>query len=203
MVGFLGDEMKIGVMLRHVNDRYTLNEEILDVITFFGGEAVCFTHFHEDILNFVDGVILQGGEDYTNEDLKTVSYLFKKDIPTLGICLGMQTMGVFLEGALQELPTTSHYQPEKLDVHEIKVDTNSQFYDIINKDKVIVNSRHHEALTHTKASITGISSDGVIEIIEDNSRKFFIGVQWHPETNFLHDSVSLKLFQAFFDTLSR
>ena len=47
----------------------------------------------------------------------------------------------------------------------------------------------------------GVSNDGVIEVIEDKKKKFFIGVEWHPETNFLNKEISKKLFNAFFETV--
>lgn len=195
--------MKIGVILREVNDRYTLNKELADVISFYGGTCIGLVSYEEDILSSLDGLILQGGSDYTIEDLKILKYFYDQDKPVLGICLGMQTMGILFGGNLEILKTEEHYVFDKNDVHEVKIDTNSKFYDIIKKDKVSVNSRHHEALSTTELDIVGISSDSVIEVIEDKDKKFFLGVQWHPETNFTNDLISQKIFQAFFNTLSR
>lgn len=195
--------MKIGVMLRKNEDRFTLNEEIEEVIHFYGGRVIGMTRYDEDILSLLDGVILQGGVDYTLDDLKVTSYLYEHDIPTLGICLGMQTMGIFKQGELEVMKENKHYAPLKNDVHEVKIDTNSKFYGIIGKDKIKVNSRHHEALTRTNLLVSGKSLDGVIEVIEDPSKRFFIGVQWHPETNFRNDEISLRLFDYYFHVLSR
>lgn len=195
--------MKIGVILRKVNDRFTLNEELERVISYYNASVVGITSFDLDLLNYVDGFILQGGFDYTELDLKITSYLYEHDIPTLGICLGMQTMGVMKQGVLKELKTEKHYSLDKRMVHDVKIDTNSKFYDIIKKDKISVNSRHHEALEKTNLSIVGYSDDGVVEVIEDASKKFFIGVQWHPETNFFKDEISKKLFDYYFQILSR
>ena len=195
--------MKIGVILRKVNDRFTLNEELERVISYYNASVVGITSFDVDLLNYVDGFILQGGLDYTELDLKITSYLYEHDIPTLGICLGMQTMGVMRQGILKVLETDKHYSLDKRIVHDVKIDTNSKFYDIIKKDKISVNSRHHEVLEKTSLSIVGYSDDGVIEVIEDASRKFFIGVQWHPETHFSQDEISKKLFDYYFKILSR
>ena len=196
-------KMKIGVILRKVNDRFTLNEELERVISYYNASVVGITSFDVDLLNYVDGFILQGGLDYTELDLKITSYLYEHDIPTLGICLGMQTMGVMRQGILKVLETDKHYSLDKRIVHDVKIDTNSKFYDIIKKDKISVNSRHHEVLEKTSLSIVGYSDDGVIEVIEDASRKFFIGVQWHPETHFSQDEISKKLFDYYFKILSR
>ncbi len=112
-------------------------------------------------------------------------------------------MGVMKQGILKVLETDKHYSLEKRIVHDVKIDTNSKFYDIIKKDKISVNSRHHEVLEKTNLSIVGYSDDGVIEVIEDASKKFFIGVQWHPETHFFKDEISKKIFDYYFKILSR
>ena len=44
------------------------------------------------------------------------------------------------------------------------------------------------------------SEDGIIEALEDKTKKFFIGVQWHPES-LLSDKYSIRLFDAFVESL--
>ena len=44
------------------------------------------------LVNECDGIILSGGDNFIDEDFLLVKYLHKNNIPTLGICLGMQTM---------------------------------------------------------------------------------------------------------------
>lgn len=46
------------------------------------------------LINFYGGIILQGGDNLYEIDKKIVKYLYDKDIPTLGICLGMQIMAI-------------------------------------------------------------------------------------------------------------
>ena len=50
-----------------------------------------------------------------------------------------------------------------------------------------------------KKFISAVSKDGIIEGIEDNSKKFFLGVQWHPES--LKDSNSYNLIKYFINSL--
>lgn len=40
-------------------------------------------------VNLCDGIILSGGNKYHENDFKLIEYLLEKDIPVLGICLGM------------------------------------------------------------------------------------------------------------------
>ena len=42
-------------------------------------------------------------------------------------------------------------------------------------------------LKNTKLEVVGISHDNYIEAIEDTSKRFFIGVQWHPESMIDYD----------------
>ena len=55
--------------------------------------------------------------------------------------------------------------------------------EIINKDKIMVNSAHHQSVDKPgiDIKICGKAKDGVVEAIENNNYKWCIGVQWHPE----------------------
>jgi putative glutamine amidotransferase len=45
-----------------------------------------------------------------------------------------------------------------------------------------VHTHHHQALNHAGSlSIVATSDDGVIEAVQDYSKKWYVGVQWHPE----------------------
>jgi putative glutamine amidotransferase len=61
-----------------------------------------------------------------------------------------------------------------------------------------VNSRHHQAIKQVGEGlvVTGTAPDGVIEAVEDPSRRFCLGVQWHPE-NFYRTGEFSALFEAF------
>ena len=48
-------------------------------------------------LDMCDGIILPGGYKLTNFDRYVVEYATKKDIPLLGICLGMQVLSCYKE----------------------------------------------------------------------------------------------------------
>lgn len=194
--------MKIGVILRKVDDRFTLNSEIEKVVSNYGGVIVGITSFNEETINFVDGFILQGGSDYSLEDLKIVEYLYKNNIPTLGICLGMQLMCLITGSNFKKQKNNNHFLPNEVFVHEVKINKDSNFYEIVKKDKIKVNSRHRDCIDSSNLFISGISDDDIIEVVEDKNHKFFLGVQWHPETNFEIDINSKKLFDYYFNILS-
>lgn len=145
-----------------------------------------------------DGLILPGGDDIYDIELKIVSYLYEKNFPILGICLGMQTMAVSINGKMATLNTLEHKKEDKY-VHEIKINKDSKLYEILKKDKIMVNSRHKDYIINTDLLIGAISDDNVIEEVEDKSKKFFIGLQWHPED--LFDENANKIFNAFIASL--
>lgn len=146
------------------------------------------------LINKCDGVILQGGDDINFSNFKIVNYLYDENIPTLGICLGMQMMGVLFNGSLGKI--TGH--KSKLNyVHSVDINKSSLLYKILKKDKIMVNSRHNDYLICTDLFVSGKSN--VIEAIESKKRAFFLGVQWHPESMIEYDIVANDLFSYFIE----
>ncbi len=123
------------------------------------------------ILSICDGIIMPGGDSVSEFDKKVLEYVIKKDIPYLGICLGMQVMGDKLKYV------NNHY----LKKHIVNIKKDTLLYDIYKSNKISVNSRHHEAVENTKYFISAVSNDNTIEAIEIKNKKFILGVQWHPE----------------------
>lgn len=148
-------------------------------------------------INDCDGIILPGGSVFYENDFKIIDYLYKKNIPTLGICLGMQSMAEYFNNK-QEIEVKNHYQTEKY-VHLVRIKKDTLLYKIMGKERIMVNSRHYSAIPYTTLTINAISPDGIIEGVEDITKKFFLGVQWHPET--LNDNDSYLLFKYFISIL--
>ena len=147
----------------------------------------------EDI-NHCNGVILQGGDVTTSCDAEIISYLYKNDIPTLGICLGMQEMGKILGG---KLISCSNHLSHNDYVHFVNIKPNSYLYDIVKASKILVNSRHKFSLD-IDASYISAEADGIVEAIEDRNKKYFIGLQWHPES-LCDDEYTKKIFTSFIE----
>lgn len=194
--------MYIGIIGRKNENKITFNEEIINVIhkyncipigiivNFDNNPTLEFNNI-KPLIDMCDKFILQGGNEYYDIDILITKYLFDKNIPTLGICLGMQTMAMTFGGIMSEIDkhkSLNNY------VHEIKIDKNSKLYEIIKKDKISVNSRHKSYIVCTNLNTS--ATNKIIEAIEDKDKKFFIGVQWHPES--LMDKNSILLFNSFF-----
>lgn len=203
----------IGIITRPVLDRLTINREVSDVVLDYNclplgiiplaDEGRLSNQFFEDqkqLLSLCDGVILQGGLNYYEYDLEIVRYLYEHDIPTLGICLGMQTMSVFKNGVLGKIKEETHLSDVDY-VHPVIIQKDSKLYSLIQKETILVNSRHREQVTKTDLCISAHAPDGIIEAVEDPKKKFFVGVEWHPES-IADDCSSQQLFQAFFDAVN-
>lgn len=205
----MGEEMKtIGVMSRI--DTHN-NKEILyiplDIYKKINnGFNVIIIPFEindtfKKIMNIIkncDGIILPGGDDIYPVELEIVKYLHERNIPTLGICLGMQTMAVAFNSSFITNKLTNHKTDNRY-AHKVLIDKNSLLYQIIGKNEIEVNSRHKDTITNPNLLIGAYSQDNVIEEVEDSSKRFFLGVQWHPEN--LNDDNSDKLFNYFFNSL--
>lgn len=197
--------MYIGIIGRINENRITYNKEIIDIIHKYGfiplGIITNTSKNAEEefinlknIIDLCSGFILQGGNEYYDIDLLITKYLYNKDIPTLGICLGMQTMGVCFNGILDEI---DNHNSDKKYVHNIRINENSKLYEIIKNKNILVNSRHNSYVKTTNLEISAYNN--VIEALEDKNKKFFLGVQWHPES--LMDNNNILLFERFFSSL--
>lgn len=156
-------------------------------------------------LSLCDGIVIPGGIKRFEYDIYVLDYVIKHDIPTLGICLGMQIMtmlnekGEMVTSNSKIESTIEHCQLDNNYVHDVILDKDSVLYKVLKKDRIKVNSRHTREVKDTSMfKVFGKSEDGVIEEIEKQDQLFMIGVQWHPEMlTLLGDEDSEKIFKEF------
>ncbi len=127
----------------------------------------------------------------TEFELAIVKGALERDLPILGICGGQQLMNVALGGTLiQHIPDEvgdclAHEQPNPRTEpgHDVEVLAGSKLAAIVGTARIAVNSAHHQAVKDVAPNcvVDAVAPDGVIEGIEDPTRRFCIGVQWHPE----------------------
>ena len=159
----------------------------------------------EKVINLCDGIVFQGGNKWYSYDEYIASYAIKNDIPTLGICLGMQLLS-FIDNNQKPILIDSeinHSQTNVDYVHEIKILPNTLLFGIIKKENIMVNSSHKYTIDNlNEFKVCAKSSDGVIEAIYHPKKKFILGLQFHPETMFAHDEnkFSYSIFSAFIDS---
>ena len=144
-------------------------------------------------------------ENRTNFELLAAEIMLKQNKPVLGICGGEQLINVLYKGSLiQHIPDEiknpiEHEQknPRNEAGHSVTIQENTKLYSIISKQNIMVNSAHHQAIKVPGKGliVNALSNDGVIEGIEDPTKIFCIGVQWHPE--FFIQGSDNKLLKAF------
>jgi putative glutamine amidotransferase len=135
----------------------------------------------------------------------------RAELPTLCICRGMQVMNVAfggtLHGHLPDLPDLlEHGVPTAgtQTMHEVRVTRESRLFASTKRAVLSCSSHHHQGVDRLGEGlvVTGRSSDGLIEAIElpvrdDDDRRFFLGVQWHPEDTAAEDPSQQALFAGF------
>jgi len=170
--------------------------------------------------NLADGLLLTGGGDihsrYFNEPLHEKANLiveerddfeiglflkaFERNMPILGICRGSQLINIALGGNLiQHIDGHDYFDKRFEHVHSVDIKNDSLLYDIIGEQKLLVNSVHHQCVGRTPSDfhISAYSEDGVVEAIEHKSKRFVLGVQWHPEILSEKYLQHKKLFDRF------
>jgi len=120
-----------------------------------------------------------------------------RDLPLLGICRGMQVLSVVSGGALeQHLPDVVGHEghrpePGIYGSHGVRLAPGSLAHRLLG-DAVSVPSYHHQGLASAGSlTVTGWADDESPEVVEDPTRRFALGVLWHPEAG-----DDLRLFEA-------
>ena len=176
-------------------------------------------------LEFCQGLVLPGGfypfpasiygEPPITDELIHPRYAFERELaqrsldlnkPTLGICAGMQviatTMGATMyRDVRSELPTIIDHlneRPAEEPAHDITIKEGTQLHKVLGTVALQVNTAHKEALKTLPDTLTisARAEDGVIEGVEVPTRRFFLGVQWHPELFGATSGPHRKLFDA-------
>jgi putative glutamine amidotransferase len=182
------------------------------------------------LLDKIQALVLTGGSDvdpslYGEERHTEVTQVFRerdefelalcrealaRDLPLLAICRGCQVLNVASGGTLvQDIPfqlsRAVNHDPERERwevAHDVTVLPDTRLRAILGRERVAVNSFHHQAVKELGRSLAvsaRSSEDGVVEAIEAPDRSFTLGVQWHPES-FWNRSES---FQPLFEALVR
>ena len=124
----------------------------------------------QEYLDMVDGVIFPGGHKITPFDVYLLQCCVERDIPTLGICLGMQLMSCFDENFKVYKNDTNiiHYQDSDLELsHKVTIQKDTLLYQILKEDEISVNSFHNYHVEVDNCYLVdAVSEDGYIEGIE-------------------------------------
>ena len=178
-------------------------------------------HGIEETLDAVDGLIFSGGSDldpdlYDQEphdetfgvvperdraELALLEAAFARDLPVLAVCRGSQVLNVARGGDLvQHLPDLvgdekHKHTPGTFADHDITLQPGTRLASLLG-DHAPVKSHHHQGFGRVGDGlrVAAHAEDGTIEAVEDPSRRFALGVLWHPEAG-----EDLKLFEELVD----
>lgn len=151
-------------------------------------------------INLCNGIILQGGGFSDEYECFVAKYCYDNNIPILGICAGNNNIVRAVGGKVLRFDNKETHKSFDKYVHKIKIDKNSKLYKIIGKDEIMVNSRH-KAYTADSSILKCVaySDDGVVEVVEDESKKFYMAVQFHPESLYKTDENMNRIFEKFIE----
>jgi len=171
----------------------------------------------EETLDAVDGLLLSGGSDLDPElydqqpheatvgvvaerdraELALLTGALARDMPVLAVCRGSQVLNVARGGDLvQHLPDVvgddRHKRtPGTFADHDVTLEDGTQLASLLG-EHAPVKSHHHQGFGRLGDGlrVAAHAEDGTVEAVEDPSRRFALGVLWHPEAG-----EDLKLFE--------
>jgi putative glutamine amidotransferase len=176
----------------------------------------------EALVAHLDGLLIPGGDDLlpttaypdgirfdpappeqVRFDTTLLAAALEREIPVLGICYGMQLLALQCGGHLHydigcDVAGAADHQLGETGRHGLEIVAGSQLARLFGRERIEVNSRHHQAVADPGEGlrVCARADDGMIaEAIETTAAAFCIGVQWHPES--LDPSHREALFGAF------
>lgn len=155
----------------------------------------------EKSLDYIDGMLFPGGNKFTPYDRYLLERCIDRDIPVLGICLGMQMISCYQKDVnlIKNETDINHKQESDEELtHKVKIKRDTLLYEILKQDEIMVNSFHnYHCEDNNLFKVNAISEDNIIEGIELSNKKFILGIQWHPEISYEFDDNSKKIIDEF------
>ena len=215
----------IGITTNYSDIDATLSERYYEQVVKAGGVPILIPPIDDadiirTILDAIDGLLLSGGADYNPlwageepqpelhhinakrdlPELLITRLAYDRQIPMLGICRGIQTLAMALEGEVeQDICSGREWNPEENrstpllkhsqdadrsePTHSVELKEGSILRQLYGASTIFVNSFHHQAVRKAGPHfcVTATAPDGVIEAMESSEHKAVMGVQWHPE----------------------
>ena len=168
--------------------------DVLDAVIFSGGSDLDPGTYGQDPHPETKGVV----EYRDRAELALLQAALARDMPVLAVCRGSQVLNVALGGDLvQHLPDVvgddkHKHTPGEYADHDVQVVPGTRLGALLG-DHAPVKSHHHQGFGRLGSGLrqAARAEDGTVEALEDPSRRFALGVLWHPEAG-----EDLRLFEA-------
>ena len=169
--------------------------DVLDAVIFSGGSDLDPTAYGQDPHPETTGV----EEDRDRAELALLQAALARDMPVLAVCRGSQVLNVALGGDLvQHLPDLvgddkHKHTPGAYADHDVDLVPGTRLGSLLG-DHAPIKSHHHQGFGRLGEGLreAARAEDGTVEALEDPSRRFTLGVLWHPEAG-----EDMRLFEAF------
>lgn len=174
----------------------------------------------DETLDALDALVFSGGSDIDPEtygeqphpetfgvhaerdraELALLERALERDMPVLGICRGSQVLNVALGGDLhQHLPDVVGHEEHKHDPpgvfadHDVTIEPGTKLSELFSAETTNVKSHHHQGFRELGEGLveTAVAEDGTVEAVEEPTKRFAVGVLWHPEAG-----ENMRLFDA-------
>jgi putative glutamine amidotransferase len=158
--------------------------DALDGLIFSGGSDIDPTLYGADLHPETTGV----RPDRDRGELALMEAALARDLPILAVCRGFEVMNVARGGDLvQHLPDVVGHEDHKhtpgvFADHDVDVSADSRLGTLVG-DRAPVKSHHHQGIGRVGDGLEPVAwaEDGTVEGLEDPTRRFALGVLWHPE----------------------
>jgi gamma-glutamyl-gamma-aminobutyrate hydrolase PuuD len=175
--------------------------DVLDAVIFSGGSDLDPATYGQEPHPETNGVI----EARDQAELAMLEAALARDMPVLAVCRGSQVLNVALGGDLvQHLPdVVGHddhkHTPGAYADHDVTLDPETRLGRLLG-GHAPVKSHHHQGFGRLGSGLqeSAFAEDGTVEAVEDPSRRFALGVLWHPEAG-----EDLRLFEALVEEARR
>ena len=158
--------------------------ELVDAIIFSGGGDIDPAHYGAERHPETDSP----RRERDDAELALLTAALERDMPVLAVCRGSQVLNVALGGDLvQHLPDHVGHDRHRHTAgqfadHEVDIEPESRLGAILGH-RAPVKSHHHQGFGRLGDGLVEVAwaEDGTVEGLEDTTKRFALGVLWHPE----------------------